>query len=434
MTIISNSIKRFINLETKSSILLFFCSILAILIANSQWGPWYQEFWHHNFTIGFADTEFHLSKSLILWINDGLMAIFFFVIGLEVKRELLVGELTTMRKASLPFFAALGGMIFPVILFVLITQGKEGIEGWGIPMATDIAFTLGILKILGKRVPIGLKIFLTAFAIVDDIGAVLVIAIFYSSNIQWDLMLYAMSIYAVIAFLSYKKVYSVYLYFVAGFIIWVLFLKSGIHPTIGGILMAFTIPVRQRVEIGEYIKLVTAQFNIFKSGKPKSEGMLSVDQIQAIDRLEALTDKVHSPLQSLEHRLHGWVSYLIMPIFAFANAGVVLSFANVGEYQYLSTNIALALIFGNSLGITLMTYLAVKLKLADLPDAVNMKQILGVSFLGGLGFTMSLFIANLAFTDAALIDAAKMGIILGSFVAGFAGYLILRFSSKSVSA
>lgn len=433
MKVISNSLKRFINLETKSSILLFFCSIVAIVIANSPWGPWYQEFWHHKFTIGFADTKFHLSKSLILWINDGLMAIFFFLIGLEVKRELLVGELTTRRKASLPFFAALGGMFFPILLFLILTQGREGSEGWGVPMATDIAFTLGILKVLGNRVPIGLKIFLTAFAIVDDIGAVLAIAIFYSSNVQWDLMVYAMIIYALIAFMSYKKMYSQYLFFFAGFIIWILFLKSGIHPTIGGILMAFTIPIRQRVEIGEYIKLVTAEFNIFKSGEPKAEGLLSTEQIQAIDNLEELTDKVHSPLQSLEHRLHGWVSYLIMPIFAFANAGVVLSFANVGDYSYVSTNIALALIFGNSIGITLMTFLAVKFKLADLPSGVNFKQILGVSFLGGLGFTMSLFIANLAYVETALVDASKMGIILGSFVAGLTGYLILRFTTKSVS-
>ncbi|MBI9042326.1 Na+/H+ antiporter NhaA [Lutibacter sp.] len=430
MKIISNSINRFINLETSSSILLFIVSIIAVLWANSSFGNFYEDFWNHQFTIGFANSDFHLAKPLILWINDGLMAIFFFVIGLEVKREILEGELTTLRKASLPIFAAIGGMLFPVLIFSGLNYGKIGAEGWGIPMATDIAFTLGILKLLGNRVPLGLKIFLTAFAIVDDIGAVLVIAIFYSANIQWDLIMYALLLVGVVGFLSYKQVYSKYFYFVIGFIVWLLFLKSGIHPTIAGILMAFTIPIQRKVDCMSYFKSVSSELNIFKENSSSSNTLMSKKQIEAVGNIETLTEEAYSPLQQLEHNLHGWVSYIIMPIFALANAGVVLSFDGLGDASHITLNIALALVLGNTIGIVLMSLIGIKLKLADLPEGVNYKQLLGVSLLGGLGFTMSLFIANLAFNDLTLIAAAKMGIIIGSLIAGVLGYLILRFSLK----
>jgi len=432
MRLVGNSIKQFIKLETASSIILFAVSIFAILWANSSYGYLYEELWHHKFTIGFADTKFHLSKSLILWINDGLMAIFFFVIGLEVKREILAGELTTLRKASLPIFAAIGGMIFPVLVFLILNQGKSGSDGWGIPMATDIAFTLGILKLLGKRVPLGLKIFLTAFAIVDDIGAVLVIAIFYSSNIQWDLIGYAMVLFGAVAFLSYKKIYSKYFYFIIGCVVWLLFLKSGIHPTIAGILMAFTIPIHTKVNLKEYYNSVTQHLTFLKDTKPNSSNLLSSEQLHAVDSVESITEKVNSPLQHLEHTLHGWVSYVIMPIFALANAGVVISFSGLGSTSHISVNIALALVLGNSLGIMLLSFIGIKLKLADLPKNVNYTQLFGVSLLGGLGFTMSLFIANLAYVDESLISASKMGVIIGSLIAGISGYILLRFSLKAI--
>lgn len=428
MKFISNSLKHFIKLETSSSIILFLVSIIAIVWANSSYGYIYEDLWHHKFTIGFADTNFHLSKSLILWINDGFMAIFFFVIGLEVKREILVGELTTLRKASLPIFAAIGGMLFPVLIFLLLNKGKAGVEGWGIPMATDIAFTLGILKLLGKRVPLGLKIFLTAFAIVDDIGAVLVIAIFYSANIQWDLITYAMLLFGGVSFLSYRRIYSKYFYFLIGFFVWLLFLKSGIHPTIAGILMAFTIPIHRKVDMSEYLDAIKKQLSIFQKNKTTSNQLLTNEQIQAVDAIENCSEKVHAPLQHLEHTLHGWVSYLIMPIFALANAGVVISFNGLGGTSHVIFNIALALVLGNTFGILLLSYIGVKLKLADLPKGTNFINLLGVSLLGGLGFTMSLFIANLAYTTESLIAASKMGIIIGSLVAGLLGYLVLRFS------
>ena len=431
MKAITSPIKHFIKLESSSSIILFFVSIIAIVWANSSFGNLYEELWNHKFTIGFADTSFHLSKPLILWINDGLMAIFFFVIGLEVKREILLGELTTLRKAALPLFAAVGGMVGPVLVFLLLNSAKTGLDGWGIPMATDIAFTLGILKILGKRVPLGLKIFLTAFAIVDDIGAVLVIAIFYSADIQWDLITYALILVSFVGVLSYKRIYSKYLFFVVGFIVWILFLKSGIHPTIAGILMAFTIPIYRKIDVKGFKSEVSSQLKVIEKHTSEND-LLTKKQIQAIDALEGINEQVNSPLQHLEHTLHGWVSYVIMPIFALANAGVVLNFSSIGDSSHLTMNIALALIFGNTIGILGLSLLAVKLKLADLPKGVNIQQLVGVSLLGGLGFTMSLFIVNLAYTDPNFIVASKMGVIIGSLIAGVLGYLVLRFSkSKS---
>lgn len=427
---ISGSLNQFINLETTGSLLLFAFSILAVILANSPLGNYYEQFWRYKIAIGFVNTDFYLEKSLILWINDGLMAIFFFVIGLEVKREVLSGELTTLRKASLPIFAAVGGMAFPVFIFIFFNQGKVGAEGWGIPMATDIAFTLGILKLLGNRVPLGLKIFLTVFAIVDDIGAVLVIAVFYSANIQWDLISYAILIVSGLGLLSYKHLYSKYFFFVMGFAVWVLFLKSGVHPTIAGILLALTIPMYRKINLSEYEKALSAQLENFKRRKFKNPQLLNKSQLEIVDEIENISSQVQSPLQHLENSLHGWVSYVIMPIFALANAGVVLSFSGLANTGHITINIALALVFGNIIGIMLLSYLAIKFKFADLPKGVKFKNLLGVSILGGLGFTMSLFITNLAYDNEAFIVAAKMGVILGSLVAGILGYMVLRMQLK----
>jgi len=321
-------------------------------------------------------------------------------------------------------------MVFPVLIFVIFNQGKVGEHGWGIPMATDIAFTLGILKLLGNRVPLGLKIFLTAFAIVDDIGAVLVIAIFYSANIQWDLITYAILFVGLLGFLSYKHLYSKYIFFLIGFVVWLLFLKSGIHPTIAGILLAFTIPMYRKINLIEYQQELSAQLQIFKDCKHKNPQLLNKKQLSVVDEIETISNQVQSPLQHLEHSLHGWVSYVIMPIFALANAGVVLSFSGLENTSHITLNIALALVFGNTIGIMLLSYIAIKFKFADLPKGVKFRELLGVSILGGLGFTMSLFITNLAYDDEAFIAAAKMGVILGSLIAGFFGYMVLRLQLK----
>ncbi|MBI9066167.1 MAG: Na+/H+ antiporter NhaA [Salinivirgaceae bacterium] len=416
--------ERFFKTESSGSILLFIATITALIIANSPLFELYDSILHQPLKIGFQD--FKLEKPLILWINDGLMAIFFFVIGLEIKREILVGELNNIQKASLPIFGALGGMIIPVLLFLALQYGKTGIEGWGIPMATDIAFTLGILKILGKRIPIGLTIFLTAFAIVDDIGAVLVIALFYSANIKWALVLIALALWLILFLFGWFKIYSKYLFYIFGFAIWVLFLKSGIHPTIAGILVAFSFPVRRKIKTYKFYKEAKESLEEFRCNEDDIPEFLTEKQRGAIFDLESMIDKTISPLQQLEHKLHGWVVYFIMPIFAFANAGVHFS----GEILPLSWNISISMILGKSIGVALFAFLAIKLNLAKLPENVNFSQIIGVAFLGGLGFTMALFISGLAYTDPLLINGSKTGILIGSLLAGLIGYLILRFSTK----
>lgn len=426
MDYIKKPFERFFKLESSGSILLFIATVLALVIANSGLADVYNYIWQQPLKIGF--TTFKLEKPLILWINDGLMAIFFFVIGLEIKREVLVGELNILNKASLPVFGAIGGMVVPVILFFLLHGNDEGVEGWGIPMATDIAFTLGILQVLGKRVPIGLKVFLTAFAIVDDIGAVLVIAIFYSGTILWSLVGIAFVLILVLAVLGALRIYNKYIFFLLGFVIWVLFLKSGVHPTIAGILVAFTVPVRRKINTFKFHRDAKSSIEIMKCGEDDEPEFLTGIQRGALASLEGLIERTISPLQHLEHKLHGYVIYIIMPIFAFANAGVDLG----GEILPLSWDIALSMVFGKAIGISLLAYLAIKLNWARLPERVTFSQIIGVSFLGGLGFTMALFISGLAFTDPLLVAGSKTGILLGSFASGVIGYVILKQSIKNL--
>lgn len=423
--------ERFFRLESSSGIILFFAAVVAIVWANSPFGFLYSEILQYK--IGFSTPTFELNKPLILWINDGLMAVFFFLIGLEIKRELLVGQFYSFRKAVFPIFGAIGGMAFPITIYLLLNQNPETARGWGIPMATDIAFSLAILKLLGKRIPIGLKVFLTAFAIIDDLGAVLTIAVFYSGDIQWMLILISLVIFAVLLILNRKGYYIKYLYFICAVVIWILFLKSGIHPTVAGVLMAFAIPIRRKAGTREFFNMIKETVdNLRRTDIPESDNskrILTKEEIAILDNVEELTNKVQSPLQHLEHRLHGWVAYLILPLFALANAGVV--FGDIEKIDFdLSYNLAIALIIGNVIGVTLISLLSVKLKIADLPEGVRYIHVFGVSFLAGIGFTMSIFIANLAFTDAELINSAKLGIIIGSAIAGLLGYIILRLTSK----
>lgn len=427
MKFIKDPINQFIKLETSGSIILFASTITALLLANSSLGDEFMNFWKNDITISVPG--FELSKPIVKWINDGLMAIFFFLIGLEIKREVLTGELSHFKKASLPVFAAVGGMIVPAVLFTLLNDGKPGAEGWGIPMAADIAFSLGILKLLGNRVPSGLKVFLMAFAIIDDLGAVLVIAFFYSSHLVWAYIGIGLSIVVLLLILSNYGYYSKYLFFLAGIIVWVLFLKSGIHATIAGVLLALTIPLNRKTDTRSFFQNSQETLAVFIDDcqKQETKTVLTKKQIEALYELDDLTEKTAPPLQFIEHRLHGWVSYMIMPLFALANAGVVFHFGDQ-TYSYLTFNIAISLIVGNFLGIFLSSLLSIKLKLAILPENVTFKQLAGVSILGGLGFTMSLFINNLAFTDAAIIDSAKLGILIGSFTAGLLGYFVLKLT------
>jgi NhaA family Na+:H+ antiporter len=420
--------QKFVKIESLSGVLLFGATIIAFILANSPLSGFYYSIWEYEF--GIKTPDFELIKPLILWINDGLMAIFFFLIGLEIKREVMIGELNDLKKASFPIFAALGGMIIPISIFIILNKNPETSHGWGIPAATDIAFSLAILQLLGKRVPVGLKVFLAAFAIVDDIGAVVLIAVFYSTGIKWVLLIIALVIIIILSILASRGIYSRYIFFTAGFIVWLLFLKAGFHPTVAGVLLAFTIPIRRKVDVNTYAVNLCNIADEFKTAGKDTGLVLTKEQVEKIDDLEDWTTRVQSPLQHLEHSLHNWVAYLIIPVFAFANAGVNLSTGTNINYNIILI-IMISLFAGKSIGISLFTWLARKFKLTVMPEGINGRQLAGIAFLSGVGFTMSIFIANLAFVDnPAVVNSAKLGIIAGSFISGLTGYLILRFSTK----
>jgi len=420
--------QKFAGIQSSSGILLFGSMLAALILANSPVSEQFLHIWQYK--LGFESPSLHLVKPVILWINDGLMAVFFFVIGLEIKRELLIGELNSGRKAALPLVAAIGGMLLPVGIFLLANNNPETVHGWGIPMATDIAFSLAILQLLGKRVPVGLKVFLTAFAIVDDLGAVLVIALFYSGSLHWDLVVIALSMLGILFFLTSRGLYNKVIWFIVAIGVWVLFLKAGIHPTIAGVLMAFTIPIRRKVGVEAYAYKLKQIVQSIEEKEDKRSPLLTGDQIEKIDDLEDWTEQVQSPLQHLEHKLHNWVAFLIMPLFAFANSGVVLG-GGTGFQLNLAVSIFGGLLIGKLIGISLFSWLGVRLGLAELPVGVTFRQVLGVALLAGVGFTMSIFIANLAFfDDRALLDSAKIGILAGSFTAGIAGFLMLRLNLR----
>lgn len=420
--------QKFSQIESLSGMLLFGATVVALAWANSSFGDTYLALWQYK--LGIETGESGFSMPLILWINDGLMAIFFFLIGLEIKRELLIGELNSVRKATFPIFAAIGGMVVPLSIFLLLNDGVDTTDGWGIPMATDIAFTLAILQLLGKSVPLSLKVFLTAFAIVDDLGAVLVIAVFYSTGINWILLLISMAILAFLFVLSSRGMYSRYLTFSLGVVVWALFLKSGIHPTIAGVLLAFTVPIQQKVNMSFFINKLSYLADKIKRSEVNDEMLLSTDQVEGVAYLEDLIDDFNSPLQRLEHKMHGWVAYFIMPIFALSNAGIVFSSGMAIDVP-LVTNIAIALFLGKFIGVSFFSFLAVRLGLAELPEGIGRLQIMGVAIIAGVGFTMSIFIANLAFVGSPLLmDSAKIGILIGSIVSGFVGAIIIKYSGR----
>lgn len=426
--IILTPFQKFVRIESFSGILLMIATCIALIWANSSYGDIYTSLWQYK--LGFVSPHFELNKPLILWVNDGLMAVFFFLIGLEIKREFLIGELNSMKKVAFPLFGAMGGMLVPVILFLILNQNPETMKGWGIPMATDIAFSLAILKLLGDRVPLSLKIFLTAFAIVDDIGAVLVIAVFYSGSINIPMIIGAIVLLAVLYALAYKGYYSKYLILLFGVVIWVLFLKSGVHPTLAGILLAFSVPVRQKIDTISFIDNLIGITDKIRKAKVSEKPILSKEQIQGIDQLEYWTESYQSPLQHLEHKLHGWVAYFIIPIFALANAGVALG-GNMDMNIPLISNIVLCLVLGNSIGISTIVLFAKKVRLIDIPKEINNLQVIGVSFLAGIGFTMAIFIASLAFENNPIyIDSAKIGILIGSLISAILGYFVLRWGTS----
>lgn len=427
-------ISRFINEQTIGGIILIFATIVALIWANSAFYESYHYIWH-DFQAGFAWGDFEMIGSLHHWINDGLMALFFFTIGLEIKREIIGGELSSLKKASLPIMAALGGMIVPAVFYaVVVAKYPELMHGWGIPMATDIAFALGLLAMLGKRVPLNLKIFLTALAIADDLGAVLVIAIFYTESIDYNELMTAGFFLAVLVVANFAGVRRTLFYAVVGFLgVWIAFVFSGVHATIAGVLLALTIPARTKIDEDEYVNKLNRLINKFEREKPNDNKLLTGRQVHLLSGIEELNDKAHTPLQKLEHALHPITTFFILPVFALSNAGVHIE-GNILDmiFHPVSLGIIAGLVLGKFLGISLFSRLMVKLRLASLPEGVSWKQIYGVAFLAGIGFTMSMFISELAFDDDGLKQIAKVGIMTASLIAAIIGMVWLGSTSKKV--
>lgn len=415
----------FVRIESSGGIILLICAIIALLLANSSLAEAYFHFWEMDFSIGFGENA--VSLPLIEWINDGLMVIFFFVVGLEIKRQLTTGELSRPRRAIMPLAAALGGMLVPAAIYLILNAGGPGEPGWGIPMATDIAFTLGILALLGSRAPLSLKIFFTALAIADDLGAILVLAIFYSSDIQWISLLIAAVILLVLIGLNRARVYSPLPYAVLGVGLWFAFIQSGIHPTIAGVLLAATIPTWGAPDTRALLAQCISVLDEFEVPEATSANRAQA----AAQTLETVADRMQSPAQRLEHLLLPWSTYLILPLFALANAGVTIEF-NQSLLSMVSVGVFLGLVLGKAIGITLFAWVAVKLKLADLPSSVDFRQLFSASWLAGIGFTMSLFIAGNAFRNAPdLLDQSKAGILIASFVAGVIGFVLTYLTTQT---
>ncbi|MBH1960530.1 MAG: Na+/H+ antiporter NhaA [Flavobacteriia bacterium] len=386
--LITEYFKKFLHNSQSSGILLIICVAISLLIANSSLGPAFQNLLDKNI----GTDVFQLNYPISIWINDGLMAIFFLLVGLEIKREIVEGELSSLKNASLPIVAAVGGMVVPALIYFFFNQGTEYANGWAIPMATDIAFSLAIISMLGKSVPLSLKVFLAALAIVDDLGAIMVIAIFYTDQIHWNYLGLCALMVAVLALLNFLNFKKHIFYIIPGILLWYFMHHSGIHATIAGVLLAFTIPTN-----------------------------VSATEI--------------SPLEKLEQKLHLPVSFLIMPLFALANTNITFKSGMVdGLFSSLGYGIVLGLFLGKLIGINLFSYIFIKLKISSLPDKSTWPQMLGTGLLAGIGFTMSIFIALLSFKGHPEIqDEAKFAILMASLISGISGYLILKnFRKKTV--
>ncbi len=425
-------ISQFISEEAYGGIILIFATIAALIWANSAYYDGYRHIWYE-LKVGFAWGEINLIASLHHWINDGLMALFFFLIGLEIKREIMGGELSSLKKASMPIAAAIGGMLVPAIFYALVSRNyPEYLDGWGIPMATDIAFALGLLALLGKRVNINIKIFLTALAIADDLGAVMVIAIFYTDSINFNELLSAAFFLGVLVIGNFAGVRRTSFYAIVGLAgVWMAFVFSGVHATIAGVLIALTIPARTKISENEYLKKLSKCLNKFDKVPTSDNSLLTKDQAHVISDIEVLNDKAQTPLQKLEHALHPITAFFILPVFALSNAGVHIEGSVIEMLLHpISLGIIAGLVLGKFLGISFFSHLTVWLKIASLPEGVTWKQIYGVSFLAGIGFTMSMFISDLAFVDEEFKQIAKVGIMAASLISATIGMIWLSVGSK----
>jgi NhaA family Na+:H+ antiporter len=424
---ILSPLEHFIHRQTTSGILLMLCAVAALYIANSQWNETYHHLLQLPFTIGVPG--FELSKSLHHWVNDGLMAIFFFVIGLELKREILVGELANPKQAMLPIVAAVGGMLAPVLIYISINPEGPTLNGWGVPMATDIAFALGALALLGNRIPKSLLTFLVALAIVDDLGAVMVIAVFYTETISFPALLTASIILLLLVSLNLGGIRRPLPYVLLGIILWVAMLKSGVHATLAGIMLAFTIPMRPKYDPARFLSHVIEMIEKIKNSYQREKNIIMNDELRS--RVHALEQGVHlvqAPAQVMERTMHLPSAYIIIPIFSLANAGIPIEWSSLNSIvtHPVSMGITAGLVFGKLFGIAGFTWLAIKFGLTSLPHDITFKHIIGVALMGGIGFTMSIFIAELGFAHSAEdLLMAKTGILIASVIAGVSGFIWL---------
>lgn len=429
---ISTPFERFMHAQTTTGMILMCMTLVALVLANSPLTESYADFFHTKVELNVGSWEF--SHTIHHWINDGLMAIFFFVIGLEIKREILVGELSNIKVALLPILAAVGGMAFPALIYLSVTSGTPGAEGWGIPMATDIAFAISALVLLGKRVPAALVTFLVALAIVDDLGAVLVIALFYTEQIHMlPLALAAASFLIMVAFNRFG-IHMILPYFIVGILLWFFMLESGVHATIAGVIAALAIPSRPKRVPGSFREDAKVLLNEYDTCSIGHEEEMSERQKAILLRLQENINDIGTPAARLEHTLHLPVALIIIPLFALANAGITIDFGSIGStiMTPVSLGVIMGLVMGKVLGIFGVVWLAIKLKIATLPKGSTMSQVFGVAFLGGIGFTMSIFVADLAFINTPeLVFQAKVGILSASLFAGVFGYLWLHFVAKS---
>jgi len=425
-------LEEFIHRQTTSGVLLMLCAIAALAIANSQWNTAYHYLLQMPFTIGLEG--FQLSKSLHHWINDGLMAMFFFVIGLELKREILVGELADPKQAMLPIIAAVGGMLVPVLIYISINPEGHTLDGWGVPMATDIAFALGTLALLGSRIPKNLLTFLVALAIVDDLGAVMVIALFYTETLSLTALATAAGILFLLVALNLGGIRRPIPYLLLGVVLWIAMLKSGVHATLAGIFLAFTIPMRPKYDPERFLSHIHKMIGQIKKAYQREENIIKNDELRSkVCALGEGVQLVQAPAQILESKLHLPSAYLVIPIFSLANAGVPIDWSSLGDIitHPVSVGIALGLVVGKLIGIAGFSWVAVKLGLTSLPQGLNFKHIVGAALMGGIGFTMSIFIAELGFAHHAQdLLMAKTGILLASIVAGVSGFLWLYLTTE----
>jgi NhaA family Na+:H+ antiporter len=415
--------QAFVQVEASSGIVLLAAALVALAWANSQWDDEYFRFWQTDLSI---DLHFvHISEDLQHLVNDGLMTVFFFVVGLEIKRELSHGELSDARRAMLPAAAALGGMAAPALIYLAFNLEGEGSAGWGVPMATDIAFALGVLSLVSRSVPFSVKIFLLALAIADDIGAIIVIALFYTADFDPVAFGVAVAILAGIVAMNRQGMRNVDVYVAAGILLWLAVFESGIHATLAGVALGLLTPARSLYDPSAFAVAVDELNARYRAALESG----SLDQQQGIlSQIEELSQGTEAPLDRLERKLHPWVSYVIIPLFALANAGVVLSgdgAANALESP-VTHGVVLGLVLGKPAGIVLATWLAVRLGMGRLPNGATWRHIVGVGLLGGIGFTVSLLITGLAFEDPALVDEAKLGVLFASVVSGVAGFAYLR--------